>query len=119
MTRPNSYRLTNSPMTRSCICSVFEKQIVRRTSRLSGITNPAGIHGHIHNLRFDVWRLTGIGILQQKGASLACGLSAATALLTLRCFPVAYDIGAVAVWAMQDLSNHTTSPSWRSSYSSP
>jgi len=31
---PNSYRLINSPTTRSCMRSVFEKQIVRRTSRL-------------------------------------------------------------------------------------
>src|SRR5215475_3561229 len=34
MGRPNSYRLINSPTTRSCMRSVFEKQIVRRTSRL-------------------------------------------------------------------------------------
>src|SRR5215510_13639189 len=33
-TRPNSYRLMNNPMTRSCMCSVLEKQMVRRTSRL-------------------------------------------------------------------------------------
>src|SRR6266851_6281791 len=32
--RPNSYRLMKSPITRSCICSVLEKQIVRRTNRL-------------------------------------------------------------------------------------
>jgi hypothetical protein len=31
---PNSYRLMNSPITRSCMRSVLEKQIVRRTSRL-------------------------------------------------------------------------------------
>src|SRR2546425_10066481 len=31
---PNSYRLINSPMTKSCMRSVLEKQIVRRTSRL-------------------------------------------------------------------------------------
>src|SRR5438067_6912035 len=31
---PNSYRLMNSPITRSCIRSVLEKQIVRRTNRL-------------------------------------------------------------------------------------
>jgi site-specific DNA recombinase len=35
--RPNSYRLMNNPMTRSCIRSVFEKQIVRRTNRLSRV----------------------------------------------------------------------------------
>jgi len=29
--RQNSYRLMKSPSTRSCMCSVFEKQIVRRT----------------------------------------------------------------------------------------
>src|SRR5215813_14145255 len=34
MARPNSYRLMNSPITRSCIYSVLEKQMVRRTSRL-------------------------------------------------------------------------------------
>ena len=32
--RPNSYRLMKSPSTRSCRCSVLEKQIVRRTNRL-------------------------------------------------------------------------------------
>src|SRR5262252_7262744 len=31
---PNSYRLMKSPSTRSCMRSVFEKQIVRRTNRL-------------------------------------------------------------------------------------
>ena len=34
MARPNSYQLMNSPITRSCICSVVEKQIVRRINRL-------------------------------------------------------------------------------------
>ena len=34
MGRPNSYRLINSPTTRSCMRSVFEKQVVRRTKRL-------------------------------------------------------------------------------------
>jgi hypothetical protein len=34
MSRPNSYRLMKSPMTRSCMCSVFEKHSVRRTNRL-------------------------------------------------------------------------------------
>ena len=33
-TRPNSYRFMQSPITRSCICSVLEKHIVRRTHRL-------------------------------------------------------------------------------------
>ena len=31
---PNSYRLMKSPITKSCMCSVLEKQIVRRTNRL-------------------------------------------------------------------------------------
>ena len=31
---PNSYRLTNNPMTISCICMDLEKQIVLRVSRL-------------------------------------------------------------------------------------
>src|SRR5262249_43197611 len=31
---PNSYRLIKSPITKSCMCSVLEKQIVRRTNRL-------------------------------------------------------------------------------------
>jgi hypothetical protein len=31
---PNSYRLMKSPITRSCMRSVLEKHIVRRTSRL-------------------------------------------------------------------------------------
>ena len=34
MSRPNSYRLMNSPITRSCMRSVLEKHSVRRTSRL-------------------------------------------------------------------------------------
>ena len=31
---PNSYRLIKRPITKSCMCSVLEKQIVRRTNRL-------------------------------------------------------------------------------------
>ena len=31
---PNSYRLINRPITKSCMRSVLEKQIVRRTNRL-------------------------------------------------------------------------------------
>jgi hypothetical protein len=31
---PNSYRLINSPITKACMCSVLEKQIVRRPHRL-------------------------------------------------------------------------------------
>ena len=31
---PNAYRLIKSPMTKSCMHSVLEKQIVRRTNRL-------------------------------------------------------------------------------------
>jgi hypothetical protein len=34
MGRPNSYRLINSPITKSCIRCVLEKQIVRRANRL-------------------------------------------------------------------------------------
>ncbi len=34
MARPNSYRLMNSPITRSCMRSVLEKHSVRRTNRL-------------------------------------------------------------------------------------
>jgi hypothetical protein len=34
MSRPNSYRLMKSPIARSCMCSVCEKQMVRRTNRL-------------------------------------------------------------------------------------
>src|SRR5262245_52546192 len=37
MGRPNSYRLTNSPITRSCMRSVLEKHSVRRMSRLSRV----------------------------------------------------------------------------------
>jgi hypothetical protein len=33
-----------------------------------GVTNPTGIHGHRNDLLFDVWGLTGIGIIEQKGA---------------------------------------------------
>ena len=32
--RPKAYRLTNKPMTMSCICVVFEKPMVLRTKRL-------------------------------------------------------------------------------------
>src|SRR5262252_4923507 len=32
--RPKAYRLTNKPMTMSCICVDFEKQMVLRTKRL-------------------------------------------------------------------------------------
>jgi hypothetical protein len=36
-----------------------------------GVTNPTGIHGHRNDLLFDVWGLTGIGIIKQKGAPWA------------------------------------------------
>src|SRR5882724_5168790 len=36
---PKAYRLTNKPMTMSCICVDFEKQIVLRTKRLMRVRN--------------------------------------------------------------------------------
>src|SRR5262245_31326364 len=78
-----------------------------------GVTNPAGIHGPINNLIFDVLRLAGIGIVKEKRAPLARGLSAAIALLTLWSSPMSHDIRALAMWAMQDLGDHTSSLSWR------
>src|SRR5262245_63797729 len=87
--------------------------VVGLTCKTRGVTNPAGIHGPINNLIFDVLRLAGIGIVKEKRAPLARGLSAAIALLTLWSSPMSHDIRALAMWAMQDLGDHTSSLSWR------
>src|SRR6266705_1845610 len=44
MARPNSYRLMNSPITRSCIRSVLEKHSVRRTNRLIRVRRTKVFH---------------------------------------------------------------------------
>jgi hypothetical protein len=51
----NAYRLTNKPMTMSCICVDLEKQIVLRTKRLIRVRN-------VRCLRsiFCVFRLPGL-----------------------------------------------------------
>jgi hypothetical protein len=75
------------------------------------VPNPAGIHSHLDHLILYVLGLARVGVVQQKGAPLAGGLSAAIPLLTLRRLAMSHDIGPVTVWAMQELGNHRSSPS--------
>jgi len=64
------------------------------------IANATGVHGHIDNLLLHLGRLTGIGILQQEGATRTALLAAAIALLALTGLPMSDDIGALTVGAV-------------------
>src|SRR6266704_6239816 len=75
------------------------------------VSNAAGVHGHIDNLLLHLRRLTGIGILQQEGATRTALLAAAVALLALTGLPMSNNIGAVTVGAVQHLDDHGASPS--------
>lgn len=50
--RPNSYRLMKIPMTMSCICVDFEKQIVFRARRLMRVRKPRCLRSMRWVLRF-------------------------------------------------------------------
>src|SRR6266567_6204872 len=75
------------------------------------VSNAAGVHGPIDNLWLHLRRLTGIGILQQEGATRTALLAAAVALLALTGLPMSNNIGAVTVGAVQHLDDHGASPS--------
>src|SRR5215831_13011529 len=66
---------------------------------------------HLDDLLCDVGGLAGKGIVQQKGAPRACGLSATILLLALRRFAMAPNIRPVAAWAMQHVGQQRFSPS--------
>ena len=72
----------------------------------SRIANAAGVHCHVDDLSFDSGCVTGVRVLQQKSAPLACVFLAAIALLALASRAMSDDIGPVAVRAMQDLHDH-------------
>ena len=75
------------------------------------VSNAAGVHGHIDNLLLHLGRLTGIGILQQEGATRTALLAAAIALLALTGLPMSHNMGALTVGAVQHLDDHCASPS--------
>ena len=72
----------------------------------SGIANVTGVHRHVDDLLLDLGAVTGVAVIQQEGASVAQRLLATVALLALAGLTVSDDIGALAVWAMQDLHDH-------------
>jgi hypothetical protein len=77
------------------------------------IANAAGVHRHVDDLLLDCGGVTGVAVLQQESAPVACRLLATIALLALAGLPMADDIGPLAVRAMQDLHNHAiTQVAW-------
>ncbi len=71
------------------------------------ITNATGIHGHIDDLLFDLRRLTGVAILQQKGTSTPFeARPAPIALLTFRRHTMLDNINPLAIGAVQHLDDH-------------
>jgi hypothetical protein len=77
------------------------------------ITNATGVHGHIDNLLLHLRRLPDVGILQQEGATRTALLTTAVALLALTGLPMADNISALTVGAVQDLDDHCASLSCR------
>src|SRR5215813_11712407 len=75
------------------------------------IANATGVQSHIDNLLLHRRRLTGISILQQEGTTRTTLLAAAVALLALTGLPMADNIRALTVGAVQDLDDHCASPS--------
>src|SRR5262245_52612834 len=70
------------------------------------IANAAGVHRHVEDLLFDPGGVTGVSVIQQKRAPLACVFLATVALLPLARRAMSDDIGPLAVWTMQDLQDH-------------
>ena len=72
-----------------------------------GITNATGVQSHIDDLLLDRRRLSGIGILEEKGPStpLKAG-TAAIALLAFRRQPMLDNIASLAIGAVQHLNDH-------------
>jgi uncharacterized protein (DUF2336 family) len=72
----------------------------------SRIANAASVHCHVDDLLFHLGGVTGVRVIHQKSAPLACVLLAAVALLALAGLAMSDDIGSLAVGAMQDLHDH-------------
>ena len=62
--------------------------------------SPKNLFAIMSNLLLHLGRLTGIGILQQEGATRTALLAAAIALLALTGLPMSDDIGALTVGAV-------------------
>ena len=75
------------------------------------VSNTASVHSHIDDLLLHLRRSTGIGILQQEGATRTALLAAALALLALTSLPMSNNIDVLTVGAVQHLDDHCTSPS--------
>lgn len=84
-----------------------------------GITNPAGIHGHIHDLALDVRRLPGVGILQEKRPAAIGARATPVALLAFGRRAMSHHICTLAVGTGQHLCNHGGSLSHRWFWSAP
>jgi hypothetical protein len=61
------------------------------------IANATDVHGRFDNLLLDLRRLTGIGILQQEGATHTALLAAAVALLALLGLSMADNISTLTL----------------------
>jgi hypothetical protein len=71
-----------------------------------GITNAAGVHGHVDDLALHLRRLTRVGIVQQEDPTRTTLLTAAVPLLALPGLAMADDIGAVTVGTVQNVKDH-------------
>jgi hypothetical protein len=72
-----------------------------------GITNATGVHGHINNLLLDRRRLTGVGIVEEKGTPTPLeARPAPIALLPFRRQPMLNHIDPLALGAVQPLNDH-------------
>ena len=84
-----------------------------------GITKPAGIHGHIHDLALDLGRLPGVGILQEKRPAAIGARATPVALLAFGRRAMSHNICTLAVRTVQHLCNHCGSLSHRWFWSAP
>lgn len=71
------------------------------------------MHRHVDDLLLHLSRVTGIGVMQQERAPLACVLAAAVTLLALTGRTMSDNVSALAVGAVQDLNDqNVTRWSW-------
>src|SRR5688572_17327650 len=81
-----------------------------------GVTNTAGIHGHIDDLLLHLRGLADIGVIQQKRTPTAeSARPASVALLAFRRGAMPDNIGPLAIRAVQHLRDHRLPPSCRMS----
>jgi len=84
------------------------------------ITNAAGIQGHINDLSLDLRRLPGVGILEEKRASVIRARPAPIPLLALPCRAMSHNIRALTVRTVEDFDHHDATLSrWGFSASAP